>query len=435
MPADHPLFIPPSHPLGEAAFDTDKFGRLPLAKALTGYLKRLSFGAVIAIEAEWGEGKSWFAHNWKALLSEQEHTAIYIDAFEADYIEDPFAIIAGEVQAVIRSEAERANFIQKAANVAAAIAPTALKIAVRGTGKAILNVSNLDGIIKEGFEKVLENTEESLGKILEEKIKSYQEDKNSIASFRKNLSEFAGSLNSPLVVMIDELDRCKPEFAVKLLERIKHFFNVPNVVFVLFMNKRQMHNAIKGVYGAATDAHLYLEKFLSFTFVLEPPKRESIRPFVEFELKKYGIQLDNQVDEYVNGLCVLSTAFKMTTRQLEKAIALLALAYPFSNGGILISELAVLKICRPDLLDGLLKSDRPAISEIVTILQPHQTSRNAEYLEDWIGFLIAVHEAQAEPDDGQLTKALYDTYRMKKSAITRDYKKFVDLLNMMPRTR
>lgn len=435
MPADHPLFVPPSNPLGDAAFDTDKFGRLPLAIALTGHLKRLRFGAVIAIEAEWGEGKTWFAQNWKQLLTDQGQTAIYIDAFEADYIEDPFSIIAGEVQAIISSAPERETFIRRAANVALAIAPAALKVAVRGTGKALLNISNLDEVIKDGAEKILENTEESLGKILEEKIKNYKDDKKTIASFRQNLSEFSGTLELPLVVMIDELDRCKPEFAVRLLERIKHFFNVPNVVFVLFMNKRQMHNAIKGVYGDATDAHLYLEKFLSFTFLLESPKRESIRPFIEFELAKYGIPVNNQVDQYLTGLCGLFEAFKMTTRQLEKSIALLALAHPFSSGGILLAELAVLKICRPDLLDGLLRSDTNTINSIVNILLPSQSSQNSDYFEDWIGYLVAVHRALAETVEGEHTKALYDNYQTRKGGIMKDLKRFVVLLNMMPRTQ
>jgi hypothetical protein len=434
MSTSRPLFVPSEDPVGENPFSTDKFNRLPLAGVLNGYLKRLKFGAVIAIDAQWGEGKTWFALNWKKMLNDEGHTAIYIDAFEADYIEDPFSIIAGEVQAVIQSSPQRSSFISRAANVALAIAPTALKIAVRGTGKVLLGISDLDGTIKDGVEKIFENTEESLGKIFEEKIKNYNDDKKSISAFRDALSSFAGSLESPLVVMIDELDRCKPEFSVKLLERIKHFFNVPNVVFILLMNKRQMHNAIKGVYGEATDAHLYLEKFLNFTFVLEPPKQEHIRPFVDHILKKYDIVQDNQVDQYVSGICDLSAAFKMTSRQLERAIALLALAYPFQTGGILLAELAILKTCRPDLLEGLLNSEVSSIDQIIALLYPYRSNKNSTHFEGWIEFLIAVHQAQAEPSEGDATKHLQQMFQTNKHAVTRDYRRFVSLLNMLPRS-
>ena len=79
------------------------------------------------------------------------------------------------------------------------------------------------------------------------------------------------------------MDRCKPNFAVSLIERIKHYFDVPNVVFILLLNKEQLENAIKGVYGINTDATKYLDKFINFYFNLPKQNKEDHRTQYKIE--------------------------------------------------------------------------------------------------------------------------------------------------------
>ena len=52
-----------------------------------------------------------------------------------------------------------------------------------------------------------------------------------------------------LLIFIDELDRCRPTFAIETLEVVKHFFNVPNVVFVFSLDMNQLQKSIKTIYG------------------------------------------------------------------------------------------------------------------------------------------------------------------------------------------
>lgn len=434
MSALLPLALPSAPPFQDTPFGSDKLERAPLAKVLSGYIKRLKFGAVIAVDAEWGQGKTWFARNWEKLLEADGHAVIYIDAFESDYVGDPFSLIAGEIFGLIQSRAEKKKFLESATSVALAIAPTVLKAAIRGGGKALLGVADLDEKIKDGAEKIVENAEDSLGKLLEERIKGYQDGKKSIAAFRKSLSKFAGEKDKPFVVIIDELDRCRPEFAVSLLERIKHFFDVENVVFVLFMNKVQMHNAIKGVYGQATDAHTYLEKFLNFTFTLEQPRFGKIQTFIDAELAKYEIEVNTQIEEFVAGLCTLTDVFNITPRQVERAISLLALAYPIKTAGILLSELVVLKIARPDLLKGFLLDDPDLHKQLLRMLSD-QRGRNADkgVSTTELDFLIQVHTALLESGDGVATKELRDNWGLRKEKIRRDYAELVRLFNMAVR--
>ncbi|MDO6804915.1 P-loop NTPase fold protein, partial [Wenyingzhuangia sp. 1_MG-2023] len=71
--------------------------------------------------------------------------------------------------------------------------------------------------------------------------------------------------DSPIVIFIDELDRCRPDFAVQMLEVIKHTFDVVNVKFVLVTNTKQLRAAINHRYGPLVDAQRYLDKFLKFS--------------------------------------------------------------------------------------------------------------------------------------------------------------------------
>ncbi len=72
----------------------DLFERQDLAVRLTEFLDRLPGGGAIAIDAEWGGGKTWFGRNWHADLLLQKRRVAFLDAFEADYADDPFLLLA-----------------------------------------------------------------------------------------------------------------------------------------------------------------------------------------------------------------------------------------------------------------------------------------------------------------------------------------------------
>ena len=77
----------------------------------------------------------------------------------------------------------------------------------------------------------------------------------------------------PVVVVIDELDRCRPLYAIELLEVAKHLFSVEIIVFVLAINLRQLGHSIKAVYGSDFDSHEYLERFIDITIPLPMAER------------------------------------------------------------------------------------------------------------------------------------------------------------------
>ena len=85
--------------------------------------------------------------------------------------------------------------------------------------------------------------------------------------------EFSKS-KKPLIIIIDELDRCRPSYAVELLEVAKHIFAVDHIVFVLAVNRSQLSHSVKALYGNDFDAYGYLKRFFDVDFRLPDPSRE-----------------------------------------------------------------------------------------------------------------------------------------------------------------
>ena len=110
----------------------------------------------------------------------------------------------------------------------------------------------------------------------EDLFESYLQDKELVAEFREELEAFAGHITEekggPLFFFVDEMDRCRPDFALELLEHIKHLFDVPGIVFILAVDPGKLHHSIKSLYGQGMDARGYLRRFIQLEYELPPPK-------------------------------------------------------------------------------------------------------------------------------------------------------------------
>ena len=128
----------------------------------------------------------------------------------------------------------------------------------------------------------------------------------------------------PLVVVIDELDRCRPSYAVELLETAKHLFTVDHVVFVLALNRLELAHSICAVYGSGFDADGYLRRFFDVYFPLPDSKRE---PFIEATLLNTGIKdyfqsrsEDRSYEIVRDWLVDFFDAFDVSLRSIAQAI-------------------------------------------------------------------------------------------------------------------
>jgi predicted KAP-like P-loop ATPase len=326
-----PLSLGRSEIVGEQAFEGDLLSRKKLAERLTGYLDRLKEGAVLAIDAQWGDGKTWFGRNWAKSLEDDGHKVVFIDAFEQDYIEDPFLLIAAEIAEALKEEDEGIKeFREKAAGVMKTILPVGTKVLMNIAGRVVLGSGDASEEIKDAFEAASDSTADAASEWIKEKLQDHAQEKASLQHFRNELEAVANAQEKPIVIFIDELDRCRPTFAVRLIERVKHFFDVPNVVFVLLINRDQLEKAIKGVYGTETDAAAYLGKFVNFFFLLPILHRDSesskryIASYVGHVLKRYNFDSGRETSVFKETFAVLAAHYNLTLRDIERAIALYA---------------------------------------------------------------------------------------------------------------
>ena len=88
----------------ETAWEGDLWNRKRLGIQLTNYVDRLQCGAVLALDARWGEGKTWFVRHWQKHLEDENHNVIYLDAFANDYLEDPFLVISSEITSCLAKD-------------------------------------------------------------------------------------------------------------------------------------------------------------------------------------------------------------------------------------------------------------------------------------------------------------------------------------------
>jgi hypothetical protein len=322
----------------ENAWDGDLWERKRLGIQLTSYVDRLQCGAVLALDARWGEGKTWFVRHWQKHLENENHNVIYLDAFANDYLDDPFLVIASEIASKLDKTADK-RLVHKFKKAAAVLqqglltqAPTiiASMISFALTGGIIPFLKIDNDSMKEKFDdivdKVTDNIGEKVTETIQKKIDDYAEEKQSLNAFKETLATLAESLDKPLVFIIDELDRCRPDFAIRLIERIKHFFDIPKIVFVLVMDKKQFSKVICHSYGY--DEMLsgqYLDKFIDFEVPLRNVVHISVKTQANLNLI-YKLLKDVGEDSIdIAFIFLLNLEADITARELKRKINLYAL--------------------------------------------------------------------------------------------------------------
>lgn len=319
----------------QTAWEGDLWDRRRLGEQLTNYVDRLQCGAVLTLDARWGEGKTWFVRHWSKHLEDTEHNVIYLDAFANDYLDDPFLVIASEIAAKLDKTADK-RLVHKFKKAAAVmqqglltIAPTliASMISCALTGGIIpfikIDSDSIKNKIDDAVDDVAENIGEKVTEAIQNKIDSYEEEKQSLIAFKSTLSELAASLDKPLVFIIDELDRCRPDFSIRLIERIKHFFDIPKIVFVLVMNKSQFSKIVCHNYGYdETLGEEYLTKFVDFTIELKQAKdSQNFELIIKNQLFKIGeMKSVDDLKELYYWVLHLQLYVKLNSRELVKKI-------------------------------------------------------------------------------------------------------------------
>ena len=229
---------------------------------------QLSYGLddfTIAIDAPWGAGKSFLIHDFQEYIKNDKNikTVIY-NAWEDDQSQDPlFGLTMSIINAYSKKEGERISKIVKS-----------LLRCVLVQGISLIKYYSYGSI---DMRNILHEIQQEWNNNTKDYIAEFQDKNKKINTiFKETISELIRGGKSKqerdtkkLVIFIDELDRCKPNFAIQVLERVKHFFDIEGrqLIFVFAIDKEQLQRIIEHFYGKI-NSDKYLQKFFSFQLKL-----------------------------------------------------------------------------------------------------------------------------------------------------------------------
>lgn len=382
----------------ERRFEGDLFAREKLAEQLTGFLSRMPDGAVMAIDSPWGEGKTWFGKRWCASLKDAGFQTAYIDCFQRDHLDDPFTMLAAEFIALSKAGKPevQVKLFETGKKLGAALLPAAAKFAVNTVGHWAIGNANLSEDLTSATEALGETAADGLENLVASQLAAYQASKSSLEAFKKSLSELSSGSEKPVVIFLDELDRCRPDFAIRTIERVKHFFDAPGIVFVLLLNQRQLAAAVEGLYGAKVDAAAYLSKFIPISLTL--PKILSVkhddddnRKHAKAELLRLGFKADDANRGFANMLGMFAALFGFSLRDVERAAVLYSFAQPINNSSFESAWPIAVKLKFPELYKRL------CVHEPAAHKEAQELAASLKKLvpdEDWLlVFFEAVHKS------------------------------------------
>ncbi|MCM1325015.1 MAG: KAP family NTPase [Bacteroidales bacterium] len=293
--------------------------------AIVNQLSDNKTGCCFAIEGGWGIGKTFVIEDveekLKIIQSEETKTDKYFvfhyNCWQHDYYEEPSVAIISAMSASLKED-------------------------------DTIVTENIDNTIKTGYEIVAEKLKEIAGTFIKNKIginlisiadeiqekkeesekSAFEFDKmfnfsQTIEKVRRKLQEIAQQRT--IILVVDELDRCIPQYAIKVLERLHHiFYGLENVVVIMTIDRKQLEHSVEEMFGSknddnSMDIEKYLKKFIDFSMVLDNGTvNESFQDKYQFYFKRFIVNNTNDLSKGLQLFQVLLS--EVDIRKQEKII-------------------------------------------------------------------------------------------------------------------
>jgi len=381
-------------------YQFDRLGRKPSCDLLTRFATCVLGPCTIAIDAPWGYGKTTFLKLWAADLKKNNFSVIEVNAWKTDYFNDPLLAIFGEMtkelKAINQSDSsthigltELKKWFIKLTSIAVP------RIIAHHTGLTDEDLADLATLFE---------TNPS------ERLEQYEEQLSSVENFRSELQNVAEKVRSqtekPLIVLIDELDRCRPTYAIEFLEAVKHLMAVNHIIYAYAMNRSELAHAVSGCYGSEFDGKGYLRRFFDIDFTLPLPSR---REFIHsFFMEKVNPLIPEEGAQHTSK-CLLQAFFGEETinlRQIQQALYRFRLILMFAQQDTArppsytewIEKFCValiLHVYDPDMLRNFLRgkiSDRDVVAQSL----PSAVKDNRNLLQERRSFEVTIIQAAQE---------------------------------------
>jgi len=269
--------------------EKDPLNRNKYLKSILDILKSMNFGTILCLDGEWGTGKTVFCKQLEYIINANkvidfpisagnpnkgfygEYMAMYFNAWENDLYPNPLNSLirslidklASSNPAFIKSE----EVMKKAVKVLGIISNCGLGVVSGGV------------ITTEEIKKLSDDTD-----FFDDTFANLSRQKDKVSELLDMLTK-----GKKIVIILDELDRCKPLYAVEVLEVMKHFFDHERVTFLVSCNKSELACTVKGLYGQDFDGYKYLDRFFTVNLCMPSPEVEKYIKFIMGPYAKGGI--------------------------------------------------------------------------------------------------------------------------------------------------
>lgn len=411
----------------------DVANREEFARSLIRFINAQKLPTVIALNGRWGTGKTYFLRGFEQFVNYQGDgkycpTCIYLNAWEADNLKNPLLYLYHGIDCA-------------AQKIGSMIDPETRQVMADNAHQLFINFANVftAGLAGKVGKGLSENCADHL-------CNQYEEFQRGRENLRKYLLELGAwvkkTYNTPLLICLDELDRCRPDYAIEMLETIKHMFSIPNVVFVLGMDIEQLGKSIQARYGnIAIDE--YLRRFIHYKIDLPLLSNSQYFSLLwnEWEIGEQILKCiaanspANKFEpvEVLNLFTLLLDQNRCTPRQLE-SIARMFLTglseriYQFTDCAIL-AIISCLSVFSPELFNAYMhgKVDINKISAGL-VAEGYGAEDWNIALKSLVNVIVRISQVKNSTEMGEIFSLLH-TEVLKKSPELEDIGSIVERLN------
>jgi hypothetical protein len=316
----------------------DLLGFKSRGDAFTNLVTSITDHRTISIEAGYGRGKTFFRERWAKQLRAAGECVVEIDARMSDYSGDPVVTFLGALLELV-PESDTKKFKK--------VVSAGKKILMSGgkaVGKAALRegFDELSGVFaaEDGEATLVGDIAKAAGSELSKAAGALIATQLTAEKVRKEMGTQLKTLHAEItkgrgtdriVILIDELDRCHPDYAIALLEAMKLVFDQNGFVFVLMVNREYLEKVAAHRFGKLKDGEFYLDKFVDLRLKLEAEK-ESLTNAVETLASQlplaipFGDHAEFSVERAAMLAGELAPVSGLSFRQIERVLSRVELA-------------------------------------------------------------------------------------------------------------
>jgi hypothetical protein len=338
-------------------FDEDKLSLKPFSERLERFLlvehDFIEGSLVVSLNAPFGSGKSTFLTMWQADLEKRRNDdtnvplVVTLNAWESDYCGDPLlSVIAGLIKVTEDQgdKSKKSNPIREAAKD------------LGWFGVSILNglVANATGLNPVDASELVERKKLERSGNKPDIIDVFEQRQTALKNLKEALRKTFGGDVPRVFVLVDELDRCRPDYAISYLETIKHVFDVHGLVFVLAVDYEQLRCSARTLFGDGLDFNEYFRKFALRSLSLPPVASAELTKLADHFIMTY-FEKQNRRHSVLNPeiripkILPLFIGFNLTLRQIQEVFRILGhvMSGDPKKGklGLSLSSALVLMVC------------------------------------------------------------------------------------------